>query len=59
MERCTVHHTYTHECDCGETWKVGELAEAQGKLEAVLAWREGWKGPLPGLDRILSKEGNE
>jgi len=24
-----------------------------------LAWREGWKGPLPGLDRILSKEGNE
>lgn len=35
MNECNVHHTDTHECDCGETWKVGELAEAQGKLEAL------------------------
>ncbi|KKN01648.1 hypothetical protein LCGC14_1125810, partial [marine sediment metagenome] len=46
--------------DCPKCAELeGQLAEAQGKLEAVLAWREGWKGPLPGLDRILSKEGNE
>ena len=36
-----------------------QLAEAQGKLEAVQVWRDGPrdKGSMAELDRILSKEG--